>query len=733
MKKGSKIKDPHAQREADKYDNPIPSREAILALMGERREMMKMPRLAEALGLEGEQALDALGRRLRAMLRDGQLFRNRRDGFGVATDLELIAGRVTGHADGFGFLIPDAGGEDLYLPSKQMRLVLHGDRVLARTTSIDRRGRKEGAIVEVLERANSHLVGRYFDERGVTFVVADERRVSQDISIPPGEGGKAQSGDYVYLEIIEQPAARRQPVGRVLEVLGQSINAPMAVEVALRNYDIPFRWPDGVLAAAESIPDHVDVADLKGRKDLRDWPLVTIDGADARDFDDAVCCFPQDKGGWRLLVAIADVAHYVQVGDVIDTEALERGTSAYFPNRVVPMLPEHLSNGICSLKPKVDRLCLVCDLHLGADGKVIRSRFYSAVMHSQARLTYEQVWAFLSGDGAGQDLSDAVVESLQGLHAMYKALRKRRGRRGALDFDSREAGFKFDSNGEVSDIVAKHRNDAHCIIEECMIAANVEAARWLEKQKIPALFRVHASPPERKREALRIALAEMGIALPAGDKIRPKDFARILSGLEGRTDRDLIQMLILRSQSLAAYQSANGGHFGLALESYAHFTSPIRRYPDLLVHRALHHGLARGTPDNYGLDDGRMKTLASHCSQTERRAEEASRDVDQRLKCAYMAAHVGGEFKGVISGVKSFGVFVELDGVQVSGMVHVTQLPNDYYHFDPVSHTLTGERRRQVLRLADAVTVEVIRVDLDEREIDFKLVSEPAGDGASRD
>jgi ribonuclease R len=724
MKKGSKIKDPHARREADKYENPIPSREVILALLGDRREMMKMPRLAQELGLESEQALDALGRRLRAMLRDGQLFRNRREGFGVAQELDLIPGRVTGHADGFGFLIPDAGGDDLYLPAKQMRQVLHGDRVLARTTSVDRRGRKEGAIVEVLERANSHLVGRFFNEKGVTFVVADERRVNQDILVPPGEAGKAQSGDYVYLELIEQPQLRRQPVGRVLEVLGQSINAPMAVEVALRSYDIPFRWPDGVLEAAESIPDHVDTADLKGRKDLRDWPLVTIDGSDARDFDDAVCCFPSDKGGWRVLVAIADVAHYVQPGDIVDTEALERGTSAYFPNRVVPMLPEHLSNGICSLKPKVDRLCLVCDMHLGADAKVIRSRFYSAVMHSQARLTYEQVWDFLSGDDAGQDLSEPVVDSLRGLHAMYKAMRKRRARRGALDFGSREAGFLFDAEGEVSEIVAIQRNDAHCIIEECMIAANVQAARWLEKQKIPALFRVHASPPERKREALRIALSEMGIGLPAGDEIKPRDLSQILSNLGDRPDRDLIQMLILRSQSLAAYQADNGGHFGLALESYAHFTSPIRRYPDLMVHRALHHGLARGTADDYGFNEGRMKTLASHCSQTERRAEEASRDVDQRLKCAYMASHVGGEFKGVISGVKSFGVFVELDGLQVSGMVHVTQLPNDYYHFDPVSHTLTGERRRMILRLADPVTVEVLRVDLDEREIDFKLVGQ---------
>jgi len=722
MKRTAKIKDPHARREAAKYDHPIPSREAILALMAERREMMKMPRLAEALGLEGEQALDALGRRLRAMLRDGQVFRNRRDGYGVARELELIPGRVTGHADGFGFLIPDDGGDDLYLAAKQMRQVLHGDRVLARVTSVDRRGRKEGAIVEVLERANSHLVGRFFNKSGITFVVADERRMSQDILIPPNETGKAQDGDYVYLELLEQPGLRRKPVGRVLEVLGQSINAPMAVEVALRSYDIPFRWPDGVLEAAEAIPDHVDPADLTGRKDLRDWPLMTIDGADAKDFDDAVCCLPDDKGGWRLLVAIADVAHYVQVGDIVDTEALERGTSAYFPNRVVPMLPEHLSNGICSLKPRVDRLCLVCDMQLGGDGKVIRSRFYKAVMHSHARLTYEQVWGFLSGDGSKLELDQPVVDSLRGLHAMYRALRKRRARRGALDFDSREAGFVFDAEGEVSDIIARSRNDAHCIIEECMIAANVEAARWLEKQKIPALFRVHAPPPERKREALRVALAELGIGLPAGDEIKPRDFSRILSSLEGRDDRALIQMLILRSQSLAAYQSENGGHFGLALESYAHFTSPIRRYPDLLVHRALAHGLARGTVDNYGYDGGRMKTLASHCSQTERRAEEASRDVDQRLKCAYMAAHVGSDFAGVISGVKSFGVFVELDGVQVSGMVHVTQLPNDYYHFDPVSHTLTGERRRRILRLADCVTVQVIRVDLDEREIDFKLV-----------
>lgn len=718
----AKFRDPNAAVEARKYDHPIASREAIIALLESRRELLKRKEIAAALDLHDEDDREALRRRLRAMVRDGQLHQNRRGGYGVAAKMDLVAGRVIGHADGFGFVSPDqAGGNDLYLSAKQMRKVMHGDRVSASVIRVDNRGRLEGAIVEVLERANSHLVGRFYEESGVYFVVADEKKISKDILVAREHIGKATHGDFVYLEILEQPEQRKQPVGRVIDVLGRSINAPMAAEVAIRSHAIPYEWPSVVLKQTEAIADHVTNEDRDGRKDLRDTALITIDGADAKDFDDAVHCQAKAKGGWQLLVAIADVSHYVPIGSELDDEAQRRGTSAYFPNRVVPMLPERLSNGICSLMPTVDRLCMVCEMQFDGAGKVVRSRFFEAVMHSHARLTYEQAWDYLSGDDSGDGWSDKVEASLSDLHGLYKTLRKHRSKRGAIDFDSQEVGFKFDETGEVLAIEPRTRNDAHMLIEECMIAANVEAARFIEKQKIPAPFRVHPSPPEQKVADMADALAPLGLHLPPAEKIKPHDVAKVLKAAAGRPDAKMIQALMLRMQSLASYQIENGGHFGLALDAYSHFTSPIRRYPDLLLHRAIRHAVQRGKRGGYHYSANQMQQLATHCSMTERRAEEASRDVDSRLKCAYMQQHVGDEFEGTITGVTSFGIFVDLDQVYTSGLVHVTELPNDYYHFDPVRHTLTGEKRNRVFKLADRVRVQVARVDVDEREIDLVL------------
>ncbi len=721
--KKSKIDDPHAAREARRYSEPIASRELILKVLTERGELMKSSHLAEALGLTGARPLEALRRRLQAMVRDGQLIRNRRGGYGLAAQMDLVAGRVIGHSDGYGFVALDSGGDDWYLSPREMRQVMHGDRVMVRVRDIDHRGRCEATIVGVLERAISHLVGRFQREAGAAFVLADEKRIAHNILIPPGEEGEARAGDFVYLELTEQPDRRHPPVGKVLEVLGRSINAPMATEVAIRNYDLPVDWPPAADKAADKIPDHVGAADSKGRRDLRSTALVTIDGADARDFDDAVYCEPRPKGGWRLLVAIADVSHYVRRQSALDQEAAERGTSAYFPNRVVPMLPEALSNGICSLNPAVDRLCLACEMQIDADGRVQRSRFFDAVMHSHARLTYAQAWEYLSGRAQAAPIP-AVTRSLDALHQLYRALRQRREARGAIDFRGREVGFQFDSAGEVAAIVPRQRNDAHRLIEECMILANVEAARHLLKHRAVAPFRVHPPPPEHKLEGLRLALAELGLKLPAGDPISPAVLARLLAQAEERPDRDLIEALVLRSLALAVYQSANHGHFGLALEAYTHFTSPIRRYPDLPVHRALKLTYPGSRGEGYERDE--MARLAEHASMTERRAEEAARDVDERLKCAFMQAHIGDEFSGRVTGVKEFGLFVELDSIQVSGLVHVTMLPNDYYQFDPVSHTLGGKRRGRVFRLADPVRVQVVRVDLDDRQIDLKIAKEPA-------
>lgn len=713
--------DPRAAEEKRRYENPIASRAAILLLLEQRGELMKRSHIAEALDITDETAQEALRRRLRAMVRDGELIQNRRGGYGVAQKLDLKAGRVIGHPDGFGFLALDEGGDDWYLSPRHMRGVLHGDRVLARIQGLDRRNRVEGAIISVLERANSHLVGRFYRESGVAFVTADEKRINQDILIPPDATGEAKSGDFVYLEITEQPDRRHQAVGRVVEVLGRSINAPMAVEVAIRSHDIPYEWPKEVLAAA--IPDHVSKADRAGRKDLRELPLVTIDGFDAKDFDDAVYCRQKPRGGWSLTVAIADVSHYVQPGTALDREASHRSTSVYFPNRVIPMLPEELSNGICSLRPKVDRLCVVCEMQVSAEGKVTRSRFFRAVMHSHARLTYQEAWAFLDAQADAPQLEGPVAESLAALHEVYRAFRSQRGKRGAIDFRGREVYFKFNDDGEVANIEPSSRNDAHKLIEECMIAANVEAARTLDRAELPAAFRVHPPPQERKLEELRGALGELAIKLPPAERLRPKHLSDILRKASGRPERSLIESLVLRSQSLAVYLPKNGGHFGLALKAYAHFTSPIRRYPDLLVHRALvalAERSARPDPDDVDQQTA-LARRCEHASMAERRAEDASRDVDERLKCAYMLSHLGDVFTGLVTGVREFGLFVELDGLGVSGLAHVTTLPNDYYHFDPLSHTLTGDKRRMSYRLGDKVTVQVLRVDTDDRQVDFKI------------
>jgi ribonuclease R len=725
-RKGS-VAGPHAARESERYDSPITSREAILAFLSESSELMTAERLATALGHDNEKDLDALIKRLSAMVRDGQLLVNRRGGYGVAEKLDLIPGSVIANADGFGFLRPDAGGgDDLFLPPVQMRGVLHGDRVLACVTGIDRRGRREGAIVEVLERRTTRLVGRYKEERGFGLVTPDDRRIHQDLLIPQGKDQGAHTGQIVVAEIEEPPTRERQPVGRVVAVLGDRLSASLTVRMAIESSGIPNEWPQAVLDEAASVDPNVLPSEHIDRVDLRDVPLVTIDGADARDFDDAVFCEPNGQG-FRLIVAIADVSHYVRTGTALDDEAHSRATSVYFPDFVVPMLPETLSNGICSLNPHVERLCMVCEMQVDRDGDILRSRFYAAVMRSHARLTYTEVWnAIGERDPDTREKLANVMPQLDNLYALYKALSKQRQRRGAIDFDSQEYTFRLAPTGEVLAMGAYERNDAHKLIEECMIAANVEAARFIERKKLPAPFRVHAPPPGSKYEDLLEFLQEFQLRMPPHDEVKPGDFAALIKKVKKRPDSGLIESVLLRSQSLAVYQATNHGHFGLALDAYAHFTSPIRRYPDLLLHRAIRHALIGGKPSDYQYGQAEMEALCAHCSKCERRADEAERDVDERYKCAWMEKHVGSEFDGVISGVTSFGLFVELVENRVNGLVHVTQLPNDYYHFDAGKHLITGERRGLKFRLGDKVRVLVLRASLEDRKIDFRLVQQPA-------
>ena len=716
--------DPFAEREQQRYEHPIPSREALLAFLAEQGQLMNAEAIAKALSLTHERDFGALTKRLAAMLRDGQLIQNRRGGYGVAQKLDLVAGVVLANPDGYGFLKPDAGGEDLYLSPYEMRKVLHGDRVLGSIVGVDRRGRRQGAIVEVLDRRSPRLVGRIVEQDGVMLVAPDDRRLHQDILIAPGKDRGARSGQIVVAEITEPPGLHRGPIGRVLAVLGERLTPSLIVEMAIASHDIPHEWPEPALREAADVEPEVGAAEIAGRKDLRGLPLVTIDGEDARDFDDAVFAEPA-AGGFRLVVAIADVSHYVQPETALDDEAYKRATSVYFPGFVVPMLPETLSNGICSLNPKVERLCMVCDMQVDHDGEVSKSKFYPAVMRSHARLTYNQVWkAIGEKDADARAQIGNLMPHIEHLYQLYKVLAKARKKRGAIDFESAEVKFRLAPSGEVVQLGAEPRNDAHKLIEECMIAANVQAARYLSKLRIPALYRVHERPPEGKYQDLLEFLKDFSLKMPPATEVEPADFAGLIKKIQKRPDASLIESVLLRSQSLAAYQPDCGGHFGLALDAYAHFTSPIRRYPDLLVHRAIRHALDKGKPSTYRYSPATMASMAVHCSSSGRRAEEAERDVDERYKCAWMEKHVGSEFDGIVSGVTSFGLFVELVDSKVTGLVHITQLPNDYYHFDPIRHLLTGERRGLKFRLGDAVRIQVLRASLEDRKIDFRLVAD---------
>lgn len=718
--------DPYAQREAEKYENPIPSRELILQLIEEIGRPLRRKEIARAFSLAGEDQLEALRRRLRAMERDGQLIFNRAQQYCLVNSRDLIAGRIIGHPDGFGFIKPDDGSDDLFLSPREMDQLIHNDRAVVRVSGIDKKGRREGAVVEIIERNTHQVVGRLYKERGFTYVVPDIKNIAQTVLIEKGDAGKAKVGQIVVAEILEQPTKLRQPIGRVIEVLGDHMAPGMEIEMAIRSYELPNQWPDELLKEIKPLKDEVPESAKQNRVDLRDIPLVTIDGEDARDFDDAVYC-QKTSTGWKLLVAIADVSHYVQINTALDKEAQNRSTSVYFPERVIPMLPEILSNGLCSLNPDVDRLCMVCELYISQQGKVFRSRFFEAVMRSHARLTYTNVAKVLvEGDKKLAKQYKALMPHLQELYALYKVMRKSREERGAMDFDTQETRIIFGPNRKIEKIVPVVRNDAHKLIEECMITANMAAARFLNRKKMPKLLRIHDGPTSDKLLSLRSFLGELGLRLGGGVKPTPLDYMHLVDSIQGRPDAHLIQTVLLRSMSQAVYSPELKGHFGLALEAYAHFTSPIRRYPDLLVHRAIRHCLQDKTPESfpYGLPD--MEKLGEHCSANERRADDATRDVISWLKCEYMIDKVGEEFPGIISSVTSFGLFIELTEIYVEGLVHISNLAQDYFHFDPTSHQLLGEKTGIRYRLGDSVRVKVVRVDLDEKKIDFELVHKQA-------
>lgn len=717
------LKDPYAEREAGKYERPIPSRELIMQILQKQGIPLRLDELADILGVFEPEDVESLRRRLNAMERDGQLLKNRRERYCIVNHRDLITGRVIGHPDGFGFLRPDEGGEDLFLSPREMQALMHDDRVVVSIRGIDRRGRKEAGLVEILERGTQRLVGKLYREQGITFVVPDSKYVSHQILIPEDGECIAQPGQLVVTEIIEHPTRQRNPIGRVIEVLGEHMAPGMEIEVAIRSYDLPCVWPDAVLAEIAGLTEDIPEAALAGRVDLRHLPLVTIDGEDARDFDDAVYC-ERITRGWKLWVAIADVSHYVRPGTALDSEARNRGNSVYFPDRVIPMLPEILSNGLCSLNPAVDRLCMVAELSIDTEGKIYRSNFVSAVMHSKARLTYTEVADLLaSSSRALRNRYRDILPHLEELHALFKVLRRAREERGTMEFESQESRIIFGEGKKIDMIVPVERNDAHRMIEECMISANIAAARFLARKKIPYLIRKHEGPTPEKLADLHTFLGKVGLRLSGGDKPEPRDYYQVLDAITGRPDEHLIQTVLLRSLTQAVYSpETEQGHFGLALEAYTHFTSPIRRYPDLLIHRAIRHVLEGRKKDEFAYSQNDMQVMGEHCSHTERRADDATRGVIAWLKCEYMLDKLGEEFAGIISAVTSFGFFVELRNIFVEGLVHISSLDKDYFHYDPTTLSLTGNRTGTQYRLGDSVNVIVARVDLDERKIDLELV-----------
>lgn len=710
--------DPYLEREKTRYKEPLPSREFILQVLKEQGIPTAEKVLQGLLGITKKEH-EVFGRRLTAMIREGQIFRNRKGDLCVMEKLDLIKGKVQGHADGFGFLIPDDGSADLFLSAKEMNKVLHGDHVLVRASGVDRRGRREATVVEILESANTKLVGRLHIDHGILFVVAENKRISQDILIPKEHALKAKAGQIVIVEIIQQPNKNTQPIGHIIEILGNYSAPGMEIEIALRKHDLPYEFSSVIEKNSAKFPSRVLKNQHADRQDICHLPLVTIDSETARDFDDAVYCEVDGKG-YRLYVAIADVSYYVKAADAIDQEALNRGNSVYFPRRVIPMLPEVLSNGLCSLNPNKNRLCMVCEIEFKANGEVVDYTFYPAIMRSHARLTYNKVAAMLENpEGREAKQYTKLLPHIQLIYKLFKALLKARKKRGAIDFETIETQMIFNDQGKIEKIEPVQRNEAHRLIEECMLAANVCAADFLQKNEQTTLYRIHGSPSPDRLEALRNFLKEFGIQLGGRDKPSAKDYAQTLLKIKDRPEAQLLQTVMLRSLQQAHYSPEISGHFGLAYDSYTHFTSPIRRYPDLLIHRAIKAVLSgeKYTP-------GDWHALGKHCSQTERRADDATRDVESWLKCFYMQDKIGECFDGVISSVTGFGLFVALNNVYVEGLVHISELPSDYFQFDATKHTLLGERSGKQYRLGDQLRVKLVRVDLETTKIDFVLAEE---------
>ncbi|MXP67682.1 ribonuclease R [Pantoea sp. Aalb] len=728
------LKDPFKEREAIKYKNPIPSREFILTVLKKRKKPTSRHKIAQKLNISNQEQLEALRRRLRAMERDGQLIFTRRQCYALPERLDLLRGKVIAHRDGYGFLRVEGKKHDFYLSHVQMKFCLHGDIILAQPGNLDNKNRCNARVVRILEPRNSQIIGRYLINSGIGFVVPDDNRLNFDIIIPQGNEHNAIIGSIVVVEIIKRAIRHTKAIGKITEVLGNNMGTELAINIALRTHEIPYNWSEEVLKETFKFQkEYIPEVTKKNRRDLRELPFVTIDNEDAFDLDDAVYCEKKSNGCWRLLVAIADVSYYVRPGTELDKVAYQRGTSVYFPSQVIPMLPEVLSNGVCSLNQHVDRLCMVCEMTVSIHGKLTSYKHYEALINSHARLTYTKVWNILEGNQKLCKQYSTLIKHLNNLYQVYKVLETARKERGGISFETEEVKFIFNTNRRIERIERIVPNYAYKIIEECMILANIASAHFVEKNKEPSLFRDHDYPSDDSISSFRSVLKELGLNLSGGAKPKPIDYAHLLKQTINRDDSEMLNTMLLRSMKQAVYDFKNRGHFGLALASYTHFTSPIRRYPDLLLHRAIKYIIAKKSGNiivnnstftgGYHYDLQQMLQFGKHCSMTERRADEATRNVSDWLKCDFMQNQVGKIFNGIISSVTGFGFFVRLNHLCIDGLVHVSVLDNDYYHFDSVGQRLIGESGSCIYCLGDAVEVQVDKVHIEERKIDFSLIS----------
>ncbi|HSX21096.1 MAG TPA: ribonuclease R [Gammaproteobacteria bacterium] len=736
MTKIKKKKDPFAAREAAKYDKPVPSREYILAHLHGTNQPASLKELCDEFKLDDEEDVEAIRRRLKAMLRDGQLEQLSKRKYWPTGRHILVRGTVFMDRKNMLWVVPEDRSARIALPYFTDNNVMSGNTVIVSVPDVaDPNKPREGKVVEILTQPDVIVTGRYATDSGLSFVVPFSKEFVHDIVIPPNASLNAKNGQIVVVEVSAQHSSRADPIGKIVEILGDERNKNVEIEAAIRKYHLPYQWAAELEGSISKLTEVVPKEAYADRVDLRELPLVTIDGEDARDFDDAVFCMP-NSSGWHLYVAIADVSYYVKPDSILDHEAYNRGNSVYFPTRVIPMLPEILSNGLCSLKPDEDRLCMVCEMAIGSNGTLGKYKFYPAVMRSKARLTYNKVAKILDGNQELREEYAPLVPHIENLADLYHVLRAERTERGAIDFETVETSISFGKNGTITSIDPIERNVAHKIIEECMLCANVSTAKFLDKYKIPSLYRNHEGPLEEKLADLRIFLREIGLSLGTGKKKKPDpiDYGRLLEQIKNRPDYKMIQTVLLRSLCQAVYAPDNLGHFGLAYDAYTHFTSPIRRYPDLIVHRQIKTILAgkwnatiraskSGEKAAEKLEQ-QLEEIAHHCSITERRADDATRDVIMSLKCQYIKQHVGSVFDGIISGVTRFGLFVELVDYYVDGLVHIASIGDDYYIYDPIHHRLVGERTGIVYSLGMAVKVQVAKVNTDELKIDFNLIQE---------